>query len=190
MAASSSASASRVIAWAERSSCLSGRTLIWQSKRIHSVSGCRDNVLFAIDSVTHRTTPHSVRTVAHVHTPKRLAGFSIEREEDAVPPSTEHHSACGGKHPRLGELDHLEFPLLVAGLRINSSDCAIPCAECVARPGRGGRPVVRWLRLPKAGPPTVSGIDVAFPPWTNGLFARKAFGVFRDSHIKEPCLRI
>src|SRR5262252_1637766 len=145
-----------------------GRTrkaLIWQSECVHRVSTGTYNVLFPVYSVTDWATRIGT---AQVHVPKRLAGCRIECHKVAVHPTSEHQASGGGKHATLRVIDHLEVPLLLAGFRIDGTDCTVPlglrlvirtgtpfCAGSAGL-GRSGRPVRRGRRFPKAGPPTVS----------------------------------
>src|SRR6185312_4595384 len=126
--------------------------LIGQRECVHCVVACGYDVLFPIYCVSHRAAPHSSRT-AHAHMPQRLAGLRIERDKDAVPATPEHHATGGGEHAALGIIDHLEFPLLIAGLRIECVDCPIPigrgpisaapAAHRHTRNTRAGAPILR-----------------------------------------------
>src|SRR5882672_2235873 len=96
--------------------------LLRQTKDKHRTLTGTDDVLLAIDSVADRSA--GVRTT-EIDMPEQFACLGIEGDEVALHASGEHQVACRREHARLGVIDHLEFPLLFTGRRVERADCAV-----------------------------------------------------------------
>src|SRR5438552_1369323 len=62
---------------------------------------------------------------AQIPFPQQLATARVQRKEVSFSPSREQQVRCGGEHAALGVVNHLEFSLLFAGLRIDRPDRAV-----------------------------------------------------------------
>ncbi len=167
--------------------------LIWQSECIHCVGSCRDDVLFPIYSVAHRAAPHSFQRRPRSHA-TAACPFPHRVPQRCRPPTPEHHSAGSGEHAALGVVGHLEFPLLLSGLRIKGENGAvsfglglvlrnshaITCPESAGRGGAGGQSAGGAVS-PKPGHQMLPVYKSPSLPWTNGPFAVKIFASFARS---------
>src|SRR4029450_3037954 len=105
------------------SGCRVPGTSIRQREHEHRPLPGADDVLLAVHRVADG--PARVRT-AEIDVPQQLAGLRVERDEVAFHAAAEDEITGGREHARLGVVDHLEIPLLLAGLRVEGADRTVP----------------------------------------------------------------
>src|SRR5437899_1918229 len=94
-----------------------------------------------------------------IHLPQQLSAARIERKEVSLAASREEQVRGRGQHAALRVIDHLEVPLLFAGLRVNRADGAVALGFCTKLNARAASSSAA------CGGRRSSGVFLAFAPW-------------------------